>query len=46
VRTLGQVELLIAFGVAHFAMGERHSRTDQLASATVLTGVVIVAVFG
>jgi drug/metabolite transporter (DMT)-like permease len=46
VRTLGQVELLIAFGVAHFTMGERHTRTDHLASATVLTGVVIVAVFG
>jgi drug/metabolite transporter (DMT)-like permease len=46
VRTLGQVELLIAFGVAHVAMGERHTRTDHLASATVLTGVVIVAVLG
>jgi drug/metabolite transporter (DMT)-like permease len=46
VRTLGQVELLIAFGVAHFAMGERHTRTDHLASATVLAGVVIVAVLG
>ena len=46
VRTLGQVELIIAFGVAHVALGDRHSRLDHLASATVLAGVVVVTVFG
>ena len=46
VRTLGQVELVIAFGIAHVTLGDRHTRTDYLASATVLTGVVIVAVLG
>ncbi len=46
VRTLGQVELIIAFAVAHFTLGERHTRTDYLASATVLVGVVLVAVLG
>lgn len=46
VRTLGQVELIIAFAVAHVTLGERHTRTDYLASATVLAGVVLVAVLG
>ncbi|HSH10839.1 MAG TPA: hypothetical protein VLA10_03560, partial [Ilumatobacter sp.] len=46
VRTLGQVELIIAFAVAHVTLGERHTRTDYLASATVLVGVVLVAVLG
>ncbi len=46
VRTLGQVELIIAFVVARVTMGERHTRTDHLASATVLVGVVLVAVLG
>ena len=46
VRTLGQVELIIAFAIAHITLGERHSRSDYLASATVLTGVVLVAALG
>lgn len=46
VRALGQVELIIAFAIAHVTLGERHSRNDYLASATVLCGVVIVTVFG
>ena len=46
VRTLGQVELIIAFAIAHVTLGERHTRTDYLASATVLTGVVGVSVLG
>lgn len=46
VRTLGQVELIIAFAVAHVTLGERHTRTDYLAGATVLVGVVLVAVLG
>jgi drug/metabolite transporter (DMT)-like permease len=46
VRTLGQVELIIAFAIAHITLGERHTRSDYLASATVLVGVVLVAVLG
>jgi drug/metabolite transporter (DMT)-like permease len=46
VRTLGQVELLIAFGIAHVKLGERHVRADYAASALVLTGVVIVTLLG
>ena len=46
VRTLGQVELLIAFVVANVTLGERHSRSDYTASALVLAGVVVVTVFG
>ena len=46
VRTLGQVELIIAFAIAHVTLGERHTRTDHLASATVLAGVVVVTVLG
>jgi len=46
VRTLGQVELIIAFAIAHITLGERHTRTDYLASATVLAGVVVVTIFG
>lgn len=46
VRTLGQVELIIAFAIAHVTLGERHTRTDYLASATVLIGVALVAVLG
>lgn len=46
VRTVGQVELVIAFAIAHVTLGERHTRTDHFASAIVLAGVVVVAVFG
>ena len=46
VRTLGQVELIIAFAVAHVSLGERHSRADYLASGLVLVGVTIVTVWG
>jgi drug/metabolite transporter (DMT)-like permease len=46
VRTLGQVELIIAFAIAHVTLGERHTRGDFAAAATVLTGVVVVTVFG
>lgn len=46
VRTLGQVELVIAFVVAHRSLAERHSRRELLASALVMVGVVIVAVEG
>lgn len=46
VRTLGQIELIIAFAIAHVTLGERHTRGDYLASATVLVGVVTVTIFG
>lgn len=46
VRTLGQVELIIAFAIAHVTLHERHTRADYLASATVLVGVTIVTVAG
>jgi drug/metabolite transporter (DMT)-like permease len=46
VRTVGQVELVIAFVVARVTLGERHTRADHLASALVLAGVVLVAVWG
>jgi drug/metabolite transporter (DMT)-like permease len=46
VRTLGQVELIIAFAIAHVTLGERHTRGDFAASALVLVGVVLVTVLG
>jgi drug/metabolite transporter (DMT)-like permease len=46
VRTLGQIELLIAFAVARFTMGERHGPADLAASAMVLAGVVTVTLAG
>jgi len=46
VRTLGQVELIIAFLIARFTLGERHTRADITASAVVLAGVVVVTVWG
>lgn len=46
VRTLGQVELIIAFVVARLTLGERHTRTDFAASALVLVGIIIVAAVG
>jgi drug/metabolite transporter (DMT)-like permease len=46
VRTLGQVELLIAFAIARISLGERHSVRDYAATALVSLGIVIVAVAG
>ena len=46
VRTLGQVELVIAFVLARVTLGERHTRADHLASGIVLIGVVLVTVWG
>lgn len=46
VRTLGQVELIIAFAIAHVTLGERHTRVDYAASALVLAGVVLVTLLG
>jgi drug/metabolite transporter (DMT)-like permease len=46
VRTLGQVELIIAFAIAHVTLGERHTRADYASSGLVLAGVVLVTVLG
>lgn len=46
VRTLGQVELVIAFVVARFALGERHGRGDLAASTLVMVGIVVVTIWG
>ena len=46
VRTLGQVELVIAFTLAHVTLGERHTRADYAASGLVLAGVVLVTILG
>lgn len=46
VRTLGQVELVIAFLVAHFVLHERHTRADYVGSGLVLVGVVLVTWLG
>jgi drug/metabolite transporter (DMT)-like permease len=46
VRTLGQVELLIAFAISHRRLGESHTRQEYWASALVLVGVVLVALLG
>ena len=46
VRTLGQVELVIAFAISAWWLHERHERSEYLASALVLVGVSGVAVFG
>lgn len=45
VRTLGQVEILMAFAIA-WRLGERHARNDYLASGLVLIGVLVVTVLG
>ena len=46
VRTLGQVELVIAFAISAWVLHERHTRAEYLASALVLVGVIGVVVFG
>jgi len=46
VRTLGQVELIIAFAIAYVRLGERHGRSDYVASALVLVGAATVTLLG
>lgn len=46
VRTLGQVELVLAFAVSAFWLREEHVRAEYLASAVVLTGVIGVVLAG
>ena len=46
VRTLGQVELLFAFGVSRWFLHERHTRAEYVASALVAAGVITVVIAG
>lgn len=46
VRTLGQVEIVIAFAISAWVLHEQHTRSEYAASALVLVGVVGVVVFG
>jgi drug/metabolite transporter (DMT)-like permease len=46
VRTLGQIEIVIAFAISVFLLHQRHSRAEYAASALVLVGVVGVIVVG
>jgi drug/metabolite transporter (DMT)-like permease len=46
VRTLGQVELIIAFAISAWWLHERHRPAEYAASALVLIGVVGVVALG
>ena len=46
VRTLGQVELALAFAISAFWLRERHTRAEYAASGLVLLGVIGVIVIG
>jgi drug/metabolite transporter (DMT)-like permease len=46
VRTLGQVELLMAFAISALVLHERHERKEYAASALVLVGVLGVVALG
>ncbi len=46
VRTLGQVELVLAFAVSAIWLRERHTRAEYAASGLVLAGVVGVVALG
>jgi drug/metabolite transporter (DMT)-like permease len=46
VRTLGQVELILAFTISSIWLGERHSRTEYAAGGLVLAGIIVVVTLG
>lgn len=46
VRTLGQVEIVLAFAISAVWLRERHTREEYVASAVVLAGIVGVVAFG
>jgi drug/metabolite transporter (DMT)-like permease len=46
VRTLGQVELLFAFGVSTLWLKDRHTRVEYVASTLIVTGVLAVMLAG
>ena len=46
VRTLGQVELVMAFAISAWWLNEKHLRSEYIASAMVMAGVVGVIALG
>tara|TARA_B100001765_G_C19416681_1_gene299209 strand:- start:387 stop:587 length:201 start_codon:yes stop_codon:yes gene_type:complete len=46
VRTLGQVEIVLAFFISLGRLREQHPLRDYLASGLVLLGVILVVVLG
>ena len=44
VRTLGQVELVLAFAIGIAVHGERHRRAEYLASALIVGGIIAIVV--
>lgn len=46
VRTLGQVEIVLAFAISAAWLRERHTRAEYVASAVVLVGILTVVAFG
>jgi len=46
VRTLGQVELLMAFAISAWWLHERHTRAEYAASALVMIGIIGVITLG
>jgi drug/metabolite transporter (DMT)-like permease len=46
VRTLGQVELLLAFAISHRRLDEQHTRGELVASGLVLAGMAGVVALG
>ena len=46
VRTLGQIEIVLAFAISVFWLRERHTRAEYIASAVVLVGIIGVVALG
>ncbi len=46
VRTLGQIEIVMAFAISAFVLHEEHTRAEYAASMLVVVGVVGVIAFG
>jgi drug/metabolite transporter (DMT)-like permease len=46
VRTLGQVEIVLAFAISVWVLHEEHTRAEYAASALVLIGVIGVVALG
>ena len=44
VRTLGQLELVLAFAIGVFVHHEHHQRSEYLASAMILLGIIGIVV--
>ena len=46
VRTLGQIEIVLAFAISVWVLKEKHTRAEYYASALVVLGVVVVVAVG